>query len=244
MGAAVTQIAGALTTNLSNLVSEDTVLLVLIDVLGVALVAPNAAVAAALSTADDFIAAVQTGDFVTALSDVINTPAIVTGAFLNGFTPGSSLGILAADGGVLTNPITGNMVAYRTIQSILEARNTIAAAITPPVMMLSTLAKSTAPTAPSALPNLATNTVTVNTAKTLNTGPADPPSATGANAGPVAKVTTGKVTTTTGTTSLTGGNTGGNGTKATGNQLSSTLSKITAGLTKGTSPTAKTGTHK
>ena len=50
----------------------------------------------------------------------------------------------------------------------------------------------------------------------------------------------------TATTGVTNGNKLAleNDTKATGGQLGSTLSKVTAGLTKGTSPTAKTGTHK
>jgi hypothetical protein len=201
--------------------------------LGLGLITPFASLAfETAAIAQDLFNAVQARDLLGVVNTILAAPALLTNAVLNGAEPPGVLD------GLLTAP-----QGFGTIQVLLNLRAAIAAAITPPVM-LSTLAKSTATTAPSALPNLAANAVTVNTAKMLNTGPADPPSATGANAGPVAKVTTGKVIGTTETTGLTGGNAGGNGTKATGNQLSSTLSKITAALTKGTSPTAKTGTHK
>jgi hypothetical protein len=92
---------------------------------------------------------------------------------------------------------------------------------------------------PTALaPHVAANTVTVNAPKTPNTGPVGAPSATGANADPVAKVTTLKViatTATTGTTDLTGGDkvAPGNGTKTAGGPVGSTVSKIAAGLNGG-----------
>jgi hypothetical protein len=94
--------------------------------------------------------------------------------------------------------------------------------------------------APSALPNLAANAVTVNTANTLNTDPAGPPGGTSANAGLPAKVTR---TSTTAATGLTGGNevVVGDGTKPTGDRLSSTLAKIPAGTTTGTSNPPKPG---
>jgi hypothetical protein len=94
--------------------------------------------------------------------------------------------------------------------------------------------------APSALPNLAANAVTVKTANTLNTDPADPARGTSANAGLPAKVTR---TSATAATGLTGGNevVVGNGTKPSGDRLSSTLAKIPAGMTTGTSNPPKHG---
>jgi hypothetical protein len=51
------------------------------------------------STAQDFVNSVSTGDFVQAVSDVINAPAALTGAFLNG-TDVSPI----TDAGLLTSP--------------------------------------------------------------------------------------------------------------------------------------------
>jgi hypothetical protein len=100
----------------------------------------------------------------------------------------------------------------------------------------STNAAVSAKAAPNALTNLTANAVTVNTPKTLNTGPAG----ISANVGLPAKVT---ATTTTAATGLTGGNrvVVGNGTKARGGQLSSALPKFPTGLTNGSSNVVKCG---
>jgi len=142
-------------------------------------------------------------------------------ALANGDPPSgtsANAGVLASATGTTT---TAAMEAVPTA-------STNAAVSTKAVPTASTNAGASAKTAPSASPNSAANTVTANTAKTVNTGPADPPGGIRANAGLPAKVTG---TTTTAATGLTGGNgvTVGNGTKASGGQLSSALNLLKHG---------------
>ncbi len=209
----------------------DAVITILPLVLGLAAEAPlralNSLVGQFAATTEGIFTAAGSGDFVTALSDIVNAPALLTGAFLNGFQ--GTFGAFLPGQGLLTNPNSAiNPNDFGTIQDLLTYRAALAGSITPftptdPPAQSSTLA------APNVAPNLAANTATVNTKQTQ--APAPMTTAPAVGSGP--------------TTGVTNGNkvAAGNGTKATGNQLSSTLSKITAGLTKGTSPTAKTGTH-
>ena len=213
--------------------------------LGIGLIAPFASLAYETGgIAQDLFNAVQAGDPLAFVDTVLAAPALLTNAVLNGASPPSFLPGL----------LTAGPPGFGTIQALLNLREAIAAAITPPVMMLSTLAKNTAPTAPSALPNLAANTVTVTTASQAApaaTTAITPPTVT---SGPVKVRTPLNTTPTTATANgnkVASGMAGGNGTTAgggranaataAGNQVSSTLSKIGAGLKIGANHAGNAG---
>ena len=192
----------------------------------------NSALAQFAFTAQDIVTAAGSGDFVTVLSDIINLPAFVTGAFLNG-TP-TDLGFpLVSTAGLLTNPTnpaSNNTIG--TIEALLQLRESIAVSIgaTPPA---DTPAQSLTPAAPNVSPKLAANTVTVNAKQTQ--APAPTTTAPTVGSGPAAKVLTPVNTTPTTTAPNTATASGGLATavKATGNEVGSTLSKIGAGLAGG-----------
>jgi len=206
--------------NLNNVVQNGTLALLL---LALAPIYPvNATVYAGAATAQDFVTALSTGDVVTALSDIINTPAILTGAFLNGFPASSSF--LDPAGGLLTNPTAGGP-GFGTIENILFARTTIGGLLAPPMM------------AANVLPNPAANTVTVTTAPAVTA--LAPAVTTSTTTPPNVKsgLTTATANGNKAAPGMLGGGTASGGlataVKATGNEVSSTLSKIGAGTTGG-----------
>jgi hypothetical protein len=112
-------IVGDIATNIASLLSPSTLEDVLVPV-GLGFLEPPFSVVTTFGdTAESIIAAASTGDFVTALSDIVNLPVNLVGAFLNGDNVG--------DQGILSP------TSYGTIFELLSARDTIAAAITPPV---------------------------------------------------------------------------------------------------------------
>jgi hypothetical protein len=114
---ALVQVLGDVGTNIDGVLSGiGTPLLLLV----LAPIYPLAAVVGQFAfTAQDFVTSVSTGDFVQAFSDVINAPAYLTGAFLNG-TDVSPI----TDAGLLTSP-------FGFFANLLDIRTTIASDITP-----------------------------------------------------------------------------------------------------------------
>src|SRR4029077_6537928 len=101
------------------------------------------------ASAQAVVDAVQAGDGVTALSALLNGPAEITGAFLNGFPSQGLPGILSPSIGLL------NMLAVQIPQQIAQALGALAP--------MATLAKFTAVKAPSELPSVAPKMVTLPT---------------------------------------------------------------------------------
>jgi hypothetical protein len=93
--------------------------------------------------------AVRAGDGVTALSGLLNGPAEIAGAFLNGVPSQGFVGILSPSLGLV------NVLGVQIPQQIAHALA--------PAAAMATLAKLTAPSAPSALPSVAPKMVTLPT---------------------------------------------------------------------------------
>lgn len=119
---------------------------VVTEVLDSPLYADGSTLAAFAATVQDIGIALGDGQYVAALSDVVNAPAIITGAFLNGFN-GFAQGIGRGGGGgfhgggylfnlqpygLLTyNPIGDGNGPYGVIANLLDARDRLVDAITP-----------------------------------------------------------------------------------------------------------------
>ncbi len=132
--------------NVANLTSE-VIALPFLSLLEVGLSYAGGFGAAAQAVFDNAVA----GNLAGTITALLNGPGVITGALLNGFN--GSPGILSPPG------------SLGLIAALLTVREAIAEALgaTPPMVAS---AKATAPTAPTALPNLAANTVTVTTAPT------------------------------------------------------------------------------
>jgi hypothetical protein len=106
------------------------------------------------ASAQAVVDAVQAGDGVTALSALLNGPAEIAGAFLNGVPSQGLPGILSPSIGLL------NMLAVQIPQQIAQALGALAP--------MATLAKFTALKAPSELPSVAPKMVTLPTPAKVN----------------------------------------------------------------------------
>lgn len=102
----------------------------LLAVLGPALglLAPvNASVAAFADTGQTILDAVSGGNVPDALGQIINLPATLAGAFLNGYDTAGFWSGLVPETGLLTNPISsGGDVLSGTFAAIFDARDTLA----------------------------------------------------------------------------------------------------------------------
>jgi hypothetical protein len=106
------------------------------------------------ASAQAVVDAVQAGDGVTALSALLNGPAEITGAFLNGVPSQGLPGILSPSIGLL------NVLAVQIPQQIAQALGALAP--------MATLAKFTAVKDPSELPSVAPKMVTLPTPAKVN----------------------------------------------------------------------------
>jgi hypothetical protein len=163
--------------------------------------------------------AIGGGDSQTIASAVIDAPAVVLGAVLNGQFGGQGFGpdlaSLALPGfppnpvcttlcaGGILNPLELAGTAILTpgvIPTLQSLQNLIAGALKPPPIATAEaaplqLTSAGATNAPSALPNLTATTMTLPTTQTSETNAADPTGGTGTNGSAAAKVT-GTATTT------------------------------------------------
>ena len=193
------------------------------------------------ASAQAVVDAVQAGDGVTALSALLNGPAEITGAFLNGVPSQGFVGILSPEDGL------ANLLGVGVPQQIAQALGALAPA--------TTLAKLAAVKAPSALPSVAPKMVTLPAPAKVN--------ALGVGSGPIAKLlaplhtkpTTADstaTTTTAGTAATTASSAGslktkGDGTKAAPGAVGAKHRKAGGGLAKAVSKIGaghKSGGHK
>jgi len=89
----------------------------------------NATIAASATTAQDVLTAVHSGDFLTALGELVNSPATITNAFLNGFPDPAWEKLTGTDPAIalLTNPTTGPN--FGSVYNLLLAREVVAGAL-------------------------------------------------------------------------------------------------------------------
>ena len=225
--------------NVTNLVGGGALLPVALGL--VALDAVQGTLSQFGASAQAVVDAVQAGDGVTALSALLNGPAEITGAFLNGFPSQGLPGILSPSTGLL------NELAVQIPQQIAQALGALAP--------MATLA---AVKAPSALPSVAPKMVTLPTPAKVNV-PA-------VGSGPIAKLLAPvhtKTTTTTAdstavttadsTAATTASSAGSLKTKGDGNKVAGAVgakgTKAGGGLAKAVSKTgarhkSKSGGHK
>ncbi len=153
-------IPAQMTENLNRVVQTLTGLPTLLPIVIGVLGPVEAVVAAAGNSGQEFVDALGGGDAIAALNALINTPAAITGAFINGYAPG--------DGSVIPGLLTVSDDQFNTglVQTLfVNLPKAIAAALTPPVNPL------TANQEVSAVPKLDTATL-VSVGSTDNAAPA------------------------------------------------------------------------
>ena len=129
----ILSIPGQITDNLSNVVKALTNPLTVTSLLVTVLGPGNAIISAAGASGQAFVDSVNSGDPIGAITTVINIPAVLTGALLNGFTN--------AAGTPFPGLLTFNAAGGGLVQTLLVTLpHLIAAAITPqpPVVMAQT----------------------------------------------------------------------------------------------------------
>ncbi|BBY58248.1 hypothetical protein [Mycolicibacterium sarraceniae] len=135
----VFNIPGQIAKNVSNVLTALPGILLSV---GLAAISPIGGAVYAFGDAGQLVVdSLQAGDAVAAIRALINIPAAMTGAFLNGYPATSSSGILS--------PYAGSSFGSGLIASLLAARDTIAQALGAPVPPSSAavVARSAAPSA-------------------------------------------------------------------------------------------------
>ncbi|WP_328360200.1 hypothetical protein OG976_07865 [Mycobacterium sp. NBC_00419] len=122
--------------------------------LGLAAISPIAGVVTAVGdTGQAIYDALSTGNITAALTAIVNAPAVITNAFLNGYPPSFSTGILSV----------GTDFAAGLVNALLNVRDTIAKAIAP-APPLAGAARAAATPAPESSASTVTVTTTAPTA--------------------------------------------------------------------------------